>query len=259
MSSYSARDPDPGSLVRTFLGRVSVSSSVTDAPGTSRFDRGVAWAEGTSAASAGAMEPMSLSWVVEGRARARTGPGRTYQVPGRTALRAARGECGYPLAMPSLGRIGLFVLAVALAAAACSGGPPPSFDPTGDCTTDGRAPGSYPDLEALVPTKFMNVAPETLDSGRNCTESNLGSLARLGIKEIRFAGGTWSFGAERAAVLAVFRTHGLTADYLAAFYMDSAKVAARTDITGTSEPMIRGRSGYRLDTKTGERVQTVVV
>jgi hypothetical protein len=161
--------------------------------------------------------------------------------------------------MPSLGRIGLFVLAVALAAAACSSGPPPSFDPTGDCTTDGHAPGSYPDLEALVPTKFMNVAPGTLDSGRNCTETNLGSLSKLGIKEVRFAGGTWSFGAERAAVLAVFRTHGLTADDLATFYNDSARVASRTDILGASQPKIAGRPGNRLDTQTGERLQTVVV
>jgi len=161
--------------------------------------------------------------------------------------------------MLRLGRIGLFVLAVALSAAACSGGPPPSFDPTGDCTTDGRAPGAYPDLEALVPTKYQGVAPGTLDSGRNCTVTNLGSLARLGIKEVRFAGGTWSFGAERAAVLAVFRTHGLTADYLAAFYNESARGAARTKILGASEPMIAGRPGHRLDTMTGERLQTVVV
>ena len=182
-----------------------------------------------------------------------------YQVPGRTVPGAARRECGYPLAMPSLGRIGLFVLAVALVTAACSSGPPPSFDPTGDCTTDGRAPGSYPDLEALVPTKFMNAAPGTLDSGRNCTETNLGSLARLGIKEVRFAGGTWSFGAERAAVRAVFRTHGLTADDLATFYNESARLSARTDILGASQPTIAGRPGDRLDTKTGERLQTVVV
>ena len=161
--------------------------------------------------------------------------------------------------MLRLGRIGLFVLAVALLAAACSGGPPPSFDPTGDCTTDGRAPGSYPDLEALVPTRYQGVAPGTLDSGRNCTVTNLGSLARLGIKEVRFAGGTWSFGAERAAVLAVFRTHGLTADYLAAFYNESARGAARTKILGASDPMIAGRQGHRLDTMTGERLQTVIV
>ena len=80
--------------------------------------------------------------------------------------------------MLRLGRVGLFVLAVALSGAACSGGPPPSFDPTGDCTTDGRAPGAYPDLEALVPTKYQGVAPGTLDSGRNCTVTNLGSLAK---------------------------------------------------------------------------------
>jgi hypothetical protein len=160
--------------------------------------------------------------------------------------------------MLGLGRIGIVALAVALISA-CSGAPPPSFDPTGDCTTDGRAPGAYPDLEALVPTRFQGVAAGTLDSGRNCTVTNLGALARLGITEVRFAGGTWSFGAERAAVLAVFRTQGLTADDLAAFYNESARAAARTKILGASQPLIAGRQGTRLDTQTGERLQTVVV
>ena len=45
--------------------------------------------------------------------------------------------------MPSLGRIGLFVLAVALVTAACSSGPPPSFDPRGDCTTDATIPDEF--------------------------------------------------------------------------------------------------------------------
>ena len=161
--------------------------------------------------------------------------------------------------MLTLGRIGALLLVVTLSAVACSGGPPPSFDPTGDCTTDGRASGAYPDLEALVPTTYMGAAPGTLDSGRNCTVTNLGSLARLGITEVRFAGGTWTFGAERAAVLAVFRTHGLTAEYLAAFYNESARAAGRTEIVAASQPTIAGRPGSRLDTKTGERVQTVVV
>ena len=161
--------------------------------------------------------------------------------------------------MLRLGRVGLFVLAVTISAAACSGGPAPSFDPTGECTTDGKAPGAYPDLEALVPTRYMGAAPATLDSGRNCTVTNLGSLARLGITEVRFAGATWTFGAERAAVLAVFRTPGLTAEYLAAFYNESARVSARTEIVAASQPTIAGRPGSRLDTKTGERVQTVVV
>ncbi len=160
--------------------------------------------------------------------------------------------------MLTLRRIGALLFAVTLTAA-CSGGSAPSFDPTGECRTDGRAPGAYADLEALVPTTYMGTAPGTLDSGRNCTVTNLGSLARLGITEVRFAGGTWTFGAERAAVLAVFRTHGLTAEYLAAFYNESARAAGRTSILASSQPTIAGRPGSRLDTKTGERVQTVVV
>jgi hypothetical protein len=143
--------------------------------------------------------------------------------------------------MLRLVRTGVFVLAAALSAVSCSGGPPPSFDPTGDCTTDGRAPGAYPDLEALVPTRYMGVAPGTLDSGRNCTVTNLGSLARLGITEVRFAGGTWTFGAERAAVLAKFRTHGLTADYLAAFYNDSRATASTRRPESGSRPSWSGR------------------
>ncbi len=161
--------------------------------------------------------------------------------------------------MPPSIRAGLLAVVVAATLAACSGGPPPSFDATGPCTTDGRAPGSYPDLEALVPKAYRGEPPQTLDSGRNCTATNLGSLAALGITEVRFAGGTWSFGAERAVVLAVFRTKGLTAGSLADFYRQSALAAARTQITAESAPEIAGRPGRRLDASTGGRTQTVVV
>jgi hypothetical protein len=161
--------------------------------------------------------------------------------------------------MPRIPRIGFLVLALATISAACSAGPAPSFEPTGACSADGRAPGAYPDLEALVPKSYQGVPPGTLDSGRNCTAMNLGTLASAGITEVRFAGATWSFGAERAAVLAVFRTPGLTADALAAFYAESARTAARTQVVATSAPMIAGRQGRRLDTQTGERTQTVVV
>ena len=42
-------------------------------------------------------------------------------------------------------------------------------------------PGAYPDLEAMVPARYMDAAPETLDSGRNCSDANLGSLPDAGI------------------------------------------------------------------------------
>lgn len=153
----------------------------------------------------------------------------------------------------------VFGLLIVLVAAGCSGSAAVSFDPAGPCTVDGSAPGAYPDLEALIPTSYMDQAPETLDSGRNCSDANLGSLKDAGITEVRFAGGTWAFGAERAAVLAVFTAPGLTAADLADLYLESAQTANRTKITNASQPLIEGRSGRRLDTETGSRTQTVLV
>ena len=161
--------------------------------------------------------------------------------------------------MPRSLRRGLLALAIAATLAACSGATAASFDPTGPCTTDGRAVGSYPDLEAMVPGSYRGEPPQTLDSGRNCTATNLGALAPQGISEVRFAGGTWTFGAERALVLAVFRAKGLTAGSMDAFYSQSAAAASRTQITGRSTPEVAGRQAIRLDTMTSGRTQTVVV
>jgi hypothetical protein len=133
------------------------------------------------------------------------------------------------------------------------------FDPTGPCVTDGSAPGGYPELESRLPQKYRDASPDTVDSGRNCSGPSLGSLAELGFDELRFAGATWSFGAERAVVLAVFTAPGLDADAIADFYTESAGTANRTEILAESSPSIDGRPGRRLDTKTVERLQTVVV
>jgi hypothetical protein len=149
-------------------------------------------------------------------------------------------------------------LAVALLLAAC-GGAAASFDPTGECTVDGAAPGAYPELEARVPATYEGRPPDGLDSGRNCTTENLGSLATSGITEVRFAGGTWDFGGNRAAALVVFTAPGLTADAVADFYAASARAANRTKVTGESTPTMAGAAVRRLDSTTGERIQTVVV
>ena len=161
--------------------------------------------------------------------------------------------------MPRSLRVGLLVVAVAAVLAACSAAPPSSFDPSGSCTADGRTAGAYPDLEALVPKAYRGEPPQTLDSGRNCTPANLGALATRGISEVRFAGATWTFGAERAAALVVFRAPGLTTDDMFAFYGQSATEASRTQVDAQSEPVIAGRPGRRLDTETSGRTQTVVI
>jgi hypothetical protein len=206
------------------------------------------------------MAPLSLSGTVDGRARRRTEKGQSYQVQGRTTRQRRRRRTRDTLwPMPRIARLCALALAAAVVVGACGSGQVPSFDPTGPCSTDGRAAGAYPDLEALVPTRYRGVPPDTLDSGRNCTVTNLGALASLGISEVRFAGGTWTFGAERAAVLAVFKTKGLSAEALAAFYSQSAHAAPRTQVVAQSAPTVAGRPGRRIDTKTGSRVQTVVV
>jgi hypothetical protein len=135
----------------------------------------------------------------------------------------------------------------------------PSFDPTGPCTTDGSAAGAYPELEALVPTTYEARGPDMLDSGRNCTPGNLGTLEAAGIDQVRFAGGTWDFGGDRAAALVVFQAPGLTAKLIAEFYAAGAVGSNRTVITAIGTPTLAGRPGHRLDTKTGDRLQTVVM
>jgi hypothetical protein len=144
----------------------------------------------------------------------------------------------------------------------CSESPTASFDPTGSCTADtsseGRAAGAYPDLEARVPTSYEGRGPDQLDSGRHCSAASLGSLAEGGIVEVRFAGGAWDFGGDRAAALVVFEAPGLTANQIADFYEASARTANRTEVTGESTPTITGRPGHRLDAMTGDRTQTVV-
>jgi len=160
-----------------------------------------------------------------------------------------------------VGLIGRFVLValVATGLVGCAGAATVSFDPSGPCTSDGAAPGAYPDLEARLPTAFRDTPPEKVDSGRNCSEAKLGSLSELGYKEVRFAGATWGFGAERYVVLAVFSAPGLDAGEVADFYADSAREEPRVEILAETEPTIAGRPGRRLDAKRVERLQTVVV
>ena len=153
----------------------------------------------------------------------------------------------------------VLLLGATVAITACSSGPVSErFDAGAPCPAQGRFAGAYPDLEARIPKSYRGDRPESLDSGRNCTAARLGSLASQGIKEVRFAGGTWGFGAERALVMAVFQGDGLDADKLASFYVSSATANSRTTIDGQTTPTVAGRPGHRLDTTTSERTQTVV-
>jgi hypothetical protein len=158
--------------------------------------------------------------------------------------------------------VALAVMVVALLVAGCSASAP-SFDPDGPCVVngtavDGRAAGAYPDLEALVPRMYEGRAPDRLDSGRNCSERNLGSMVGRGIRELRFAGGLWELGSRSGVSLAVFRADGLTSAILFEFYETGARTAPKTEQTETKDVTVAGIPARRLDTLNDDSYQTVI-
>ncbi len=152
----------------------------------------------------------------------------------------------------------LGLLLISLAGCGLTGGGP-TFAPDGPCRVDGRAPGAYPELEALVPSRFDGRPPDRLDSGRNCSRENLAGLAATGITELRFAGGLWATGAESGVTLAVFTAPGLTVEALGAWYEAGARSARKTSIIVVGRPRLGGGAAYRIDLENGGQLQTIVV
>jgi hypothetical protein len=162
------------------------------------------------------------------------------------------------------GRLPALAAAMALAAAlavlaSCAGAPAATFDPDGPCVTDGAVPGAYPELEAMLPTSLDGDPPTAVDSGRNCTPQNLGSLGTHDVAEVRFAGAVWDKGGGQGATTAIFTAPGLQAEWIAEFYQTSAEAARRTEDIETSSPTVAGRPGHRIDLRNGESLQSIIV
>jgi hypothetical protein len=116
----------------------------------------------------------------------------------------------------------------------------------------------------MVPPSFEGRRPDRLDSGRNCTPTNLGSLVSHGVTEVRFAGGLWGEGKQSGVTLAVFEigapaTLTLQRDWLFEFYETGARTARSTDKIETSDVTVGAAAGRRLDTLNDESYQTIVV
>jgi hypothetical protein len=156
--------------------------------------------------------------------------------------------------------IGL-VLALAAVLAGCSSDA--AFDPSGPCTADGSAPGAYPELETVIPTAFRGAKATQLDSGRVCTADGLGTLAGHGVKEIRFAGGTWQTGSQSGVSLAVFTTpDGTQLDpaWVEEFYETGARAGKNVQSVDASQMTLPdGSPGSRIDVLNGDSYQTIVV
>ena len=138
-------------------------------------------------------------------------------------------------------------LVLALVLAGCGTATPvASFDPASACTTDGRMPGAYPELEALLPAAYEGKAPSTIDSGRNCTPAALGTLAKAGIDGVRFAGATWPLGGTSGLTVAVFEGDGLDPKAMIDFYEAGARTASRTEKLLSEDTTVAGQPARRL-------------
>jgi hypothetical protein len=151
-------------------------------------------------------------------------------------------------------------LLLGLLLAACGSAiPMVSFDPSSPCTTDGRQPGAYPALEALLPPAYEGRSPDNLDSGRSCTPAALGSLADAGIDGVRFAGATWDLGGPTALTVAVFEGEGLTPDAMIDFYRLGGSGNSKLEKIALSVAVVGGRTGSRLDVLQSDgTAQTIV-
>lgn len=151
---------------------------------------------------------------------------------------------------------------VAMLVAACAGAGA-SFSPTGPCLVDGKAPGTYPDLEARVPTTLGTTPDTTRDSGRNCTATTLGTLKGHGVTDLRYAGSTWSPNTGPQTVIAVFRSADglppLQAAWVQEFYQAGAQASTKTENIKVTQPTISGVTVWRLDTLNDLSFQSVVV
>jgi hypothetical protein len=158
---------------------------------------------------------------------------------------------------------GAVLLLAAAAVAVLLAGCAAQFDPKGPCTADGSAPGSYPELESVIPKTFRGGAPGQLDSGRTCTRSGLGTLKTHGIDELRFAGGTWQTGTDSGLSLATFTSAGptpLQPDWVAEFYETGANVGKNVEsVTKGVYDVAPGITGQKIDVLNGESYQSVIV
>ena len=161
--------------------------------------------------------------------------------------------------MPHVARFLVLLVVAGFATACAAGRAPASFDPSGPCTGDGQRAGAYPDLERLIPGSFEGIAPARVDSGRNCTDQNLGTLASHGIREVRFAGALWETGERSGFTLAVLVAPDLTAERMADFYEAGARAGRKTEDVTRSTLQLAGRNAWMISTLNDESYQSIVV
>jgi hypothetical protein len=154
------------------------------------------------------------------------------------------------------------IAALSLVGAACQQAQA-SFTPTGPCLADGRAPGVYPQLEAMLPRHIDGRDATRVDSGRSCSPRALGTYARHGVSDIQYAGATWEEGGQDGTVIAVFVTGigqpKIEQAWVEEFYEAGARASTKTEnIEISRQATSGGGTLYRLDTLNDLSLQSVM-
>ena len=136
-----------------------------------------------------------------------------------------------------------------------------SFDPSAPCNgADSQAmKAAYPDLEALLPTSLVGVAPTSLVSGRLCSANTLGTLYALGIHEDHFASAVWNRGGGSGIQMTVMDAAGLTVANVLESYSTGASNAPKVHSLKTASITVNGLAGMRVDIENDDYAQDVVV
>ena len=161
-------------------------------------------------------------------------------------------------------RLRLLALALDLFVLSACGGVGASVGPLGACGDDARGLGAYPDLERLLPTSLEGKAPDRVDSGRSCSATALSTYASHGIHEVRYAGATWTEGAQDGTVIAVFVAgpgqSALDQTWVQEFYETGARASTKTENIEISMPQLgEGGRYWRLETLNDLSLQTVAI
>ena len=158
-------------------------------------------------------------------------------------------------------------LAAGIAACTVDG----TFPATSACPSEPRAPGTVPDLEALLPTALVTLGsnepprpPTIVDSGWTCLVANLRSYASHGVTRLEYAGATWDEGNGEGTATAVFRAAPpdppLEAAWVEEFYETTARGDRRvSNVQTVRESMAGAGAVWRLDALNDLSLQTIVV
>ncbi len=140
-------------------------------------------------------------------------------------------------------------LVAATALVGCSAGASPNPSTACNGADEQSYAGFYPTLEQLLPKQVGSQPLQQVRSGRYCSARTLGSLAKVGIHELQFAGGALPDPKNKAAGLGlvVYRAPGMTLDQLADAQANGA--GGTQDASGivARRATISGRSGIRID------------